>query len=225
MFLKIITSAACLIFTQTCYAAEANTPLNTILKNLAGERGISSQQTPPNVLAKVVYMAVHAAYKSSIQKEDPDSLLLKVMDGYQKNYPNLTTESKNSHFRNLYLLMLATRVACDERGVNKHNIFSLPNGVMQKISALSPQPEFLTGITKEQVEDILETLNFPLAYESVVYDPQKINEESRTYNEPMTYITDRRGAGAGAGGQTVVGVVRPDPRAAMLAAINAKRKD
>jgi hypothetical protein len=68
-----------------------------------------------------------------------------------------------------------------------------------------------------------------LAYESVVYDPQKINEESRTYNEPMTYITDRRGAGAGAGagagGQTVVGVVRPDPRAAMLAAINAKRKD
>jgi hypothetical protein len=171
---------------------------------LSGEKGILNKQSSPDVISKIAYMTVHAAHISD--SLDDRALLNMIVTGYNKTYPGLSDDSKKKHFKNLFVVMLATRVT----NANDGNVFAAPDGVMTKITTEwnSPCPVFLKDINKEQIETILNKLSFPLVYQSVIATPQTIEE-----NAPINYSrqVEKAASGSKTIGSTIGGPTAPLP--------------
>jgi hypothetical protein len=165
-----------------------NSEIFKIVDLLSGKRGILKTPSSPHTLSKVAYVAVHSVIRSAAKKGEKslmtkNALFAPVIHHYYSfpDYSFPADDLKKAHFKNLFVLMLATWVAKDL----KENLFAVPQQVMANIQAENwhTSVPFLKGITKKEIGHILNQFSFALTYQSVVSFPKKLN----TDDDPIGY--------------------------------------
>ncbi len=153
-----------------------------IVNIFAGGEGLSAETADANELSQHAYVAVHSAFQTAAKRHgrqllDDHELLTPLVAGYDSVIPAFPEHIKREHFKNIFILMLATRATLETRG----NFFEAPERVAAKIQEWVGVP-FLADVDATEVKRILNFFHFPLVYQSVSAAPQELR-----MNQPIHY--------------------------------------